>query len=490
MQIEIDRPAVVDHETQKGSAYNSLQVTGMIALALVVGLLLRIVAARDSLWLDELWSMLLVRNLDQPFAVFYAVSHDNNHFLNAFWLALIGPDHSPLVIRGLSVLFGALTVAAAARLGFRRGPYVAIVTALLFAIAYPMVHYGSEARGYAGLILATVVAIDAFERALVHPEGPDRVLLGIAIGFGTLSHLTMIVPAAILGMVALVHFGRLRGPLGAIDPSLALFRPAMIAILPTAIAMAAGIFLTGHFEIGGTDPFSVSGFVAGFGGLSALTLGLPISDWSSLSAIGIVGVIGTLSAVMDRESPSSRRLLTGLSLVIIPLVVFAAHLNNTVYPRYFLFAGVVLLIVVGDLIGRALAHGGAIRAVGAGILALLILGHGANLARFFETGRGNYDAIVARMAEAGPAVYISNEKFKNGTMVDHYAMKRGVQMNQTNNVCDDAVGWYVYGDFDHSPLPNELVVDGNGCSHRFAMDVQSDYFGLSGWRWTLYRKVS
>jgi len=489
MQIDTDSSPNVDNEKGKVSSQGNRQLVAIIAVTAIIGLVLRIMAASDSLWLDELWSMLLVRDLAQPFAVFYAVSHDNNHFLNAFWLALIGPDHDALLIRAPSVLFGVLTVAAAARLGSRSGPYVAFVTALLFAVAYPMVHYGSEARGYGGLILATVVAIDAFERALINPQGRDRILLGIAIGFGTLSHLTMIIPAGILGIVALVHFGRSRDALGAIDPSLALFRPAMIAIFPTAIAMAAGIFVTGHFKIGGTDPFTVSGFMAGFGGISALSLGLPISLWSNLAAIGAVGFIAVLSAVMDRGSSPSRRTLTALNLVIIPLLVFVAHVNNTVYPRYFLFSGVVLLIVVGDFIGRALGKGGAFRAVGAGTLALLILGHGANLTQFFKTGRGNYDVIVSRMTEAGPTVYVSNETFKNGTMVDYYALRREVQLKQTTNVCDDAVAWYVYGDFEHGVLPNELDLDGEGCSRRFVIDVQSDYFGLSGWRWTLYRKI-
>lgn len=217
MKIDTTRPATVDEDTKTPSADNSRQVLLLIAVAVAVGLLLRIVAACDNLWLDEIWSLLFVRNLEQPFAVFYAVSHDNNHFLNTFWLALVGPDRSALLIRAPAIVFGALTVAAAARLGYRRGPYVAFVTTLLFAVAYPMVHYGSEARGYAGLILATVIAIDAFERALVNPEGRDRIILGVAIGFGTLSHLTMIMPAAILGMVALVHFARLRGLGGAIN---------------------------------------------------------------------------------------------------------------------------------------------------------------------------------------------------------------------------------------------------------------------------------
>ena len=77
--------------------------------------------AQGDLWLDEAWSLKLVADISSPWAVFWAISHDNNHFLNSFWLSWLGPEAPAWAYRLPSVVFGTLAVPLAAWIGWRRG---------------------------------------------------------------------------------------------------------------------------------------------------------------------------------------------------------------------------------------------------------------------------------------------------------------------------------------------------------------------------------
>ncbi len=107
-----------------------------------------------------------------------------------------------------------------------RGQAAVIFAMLLFGLAYPMVHYGSEARGYAGLVLFLLFAVVFLEHALDRSDWPLRHSLGAAIGLGLLCHLTMVAvgtPQCPLGFE--------RGASFASSPA----RPAMDDLSPRAV---------------------------------------------------------------------------------------------------------------------------------------------------------------------------------------------------------------------------------------------------------------
>ncbi len=106
--------------------------------ATLVGCLLRIVMARGDLWLDEAWSLKLVTGISSPWAVFWGISHDNNHFLNSLWLAWLGPEAPAWTYRVPSVVFGTLAIPLAAAIGWRRGQASAVVSAWFVALSMPL----------------------------------------------------------------------------------------------------------------------------------------------------------------------------------------------------------------------------------------------------------------------------------------------------------------------------------------------------------------
>ena len=117
---------------------------GMILPALpfmLAGAALFVNGARGDLWLDEIWSLNLIEPVASFGDILLDINHDNNHVLNSMYLYLIGTDASPIALRGLSVVFGVISIAVAGLVLLRNGAIPAMVGMALFAVSYPVVHY-------------------------------------------------------------------------------------------------------------------------------------------------------------------------------------------------------------------------------------------------------------------------------------------------------------------------------------------------------------
>ena len=247
----------------------------LILGATLVGLALRAAAATGDLGLDEIWSLRLVGRVPSFGGVFWGISHDNNHFLNSAWLFLLGQNAPVWAYRLPALVMGTLTVPALARLCGRANPAAGPFAAAVGAVALPLVDFGSEARGYAGLVLATVLAVEAAGRAVDATLAGDHAAcrraawrLGAAIGLGLASHLTMADGAAVLGVATLIRLEAHRNRRRALSAALRIFLPSALLALPVAGFILAGIAVRGTFTIGDTDPFTLGKLVAGFGGMA------------------------------------------------------------------------------------------------------------------------------------------------------------------------------------------------------------------------------
>ena len=112
---------------------------------LLVSAALRFFGAQGDLWLDEIWTLNIVSNMEHAYLIFWGPYHDNNHFLNTYYIYLVGAQSSPSVLRGLAIVTGIASVVVAGLIGLRRSRAEALINMLLFGLSYAMVHYGSEA---------------------------------------------------------------------------------------------------------------------------------------------------------------------------------------------------------------------------------------------------------------------------------------------------------------------------------------------------------
>jgi hypothetical protein len=452
-----------------------------IAALILLALVLRLFGASGDLWLDEIWSLDLVGRLTSIDQVLWRVNHDNNHFLNSAWLYLTGPDASPLVQRALSILFGTATVLVAAAIVADRGRSAQLIAGLLFAISYPIVHYGSEARGYAGLVLFTLVATLCLQRRL---DGRGSALaLAAAILLGFLSHLTMLASVAVLVVWTVwVLLMQGRGPLRAGGGTMWIFLPAFLVVLPLAACIVIGERMFG-VTFGGYTPYSIEAFATGYGGTIRYLFGLPswVPDW-----LPIV-VVFALVAFSAWRWPGRRVSLYVIGIVGLPILMMQARLPNLEFPRYFLVSGTLLLLWAAEMLGRGFDAPGWKRWAAAVVLAAIVAGSGLSLSRFYEAGRGSYASIVERITRDGPAAYASNKEFRARKVVDFFAARKGreARLVEAAEWCAQEPDWLIFEVRFEPPKPVETAP---GCGLSYELLGGTRTWGLSGIAWALYRK--
>lgn len=482
---------------QPASQRFSFSSFGIAATAiLVAAIALRILAARGTLWLDELWSLMLIDEAKARHDLFWILSADNNHYLNTLYLYLVGADAPVLLQRALSIALGSVTVLIAAPAMLRAGFAGALGAMALFATSYPLVNYGSEARGYAGLILAILVALLLTERvAMAAPSDPRRKLtvwLGVVCTAGALFQPIML--SAVLGLMAWTAW--INRPAGAItwlgartSVAITLRRFSWTArfLIPFAAIIAFGAIQAGGYRIQGSVPFTAEGFVAGYGGLLHLLLGLPEAapDWVALViAAGALGLVFLVTQPRD-----DRRLsLYCIFLLAIPLAMFAVRLPNIHFPRYYLASGIVFLLLLADLFAWAWQRGGAPRVLGVLLLIAILIGNATADARLLRDGRDQSAAVIRMIGDAGPVLVSSDQDVRNRPLVEFLAarMKLPITYVPSAEICKQPVTWLLSSSRE-SEMPGVIDTSAIGCKKIFTKRAAFPHWGLSGLPWVVYR---
>jgi len=478
-------PASSPNGVSADNADDWRKVLPVIAAIAAIGLVVRICGAYGDLWLDEIWSLSLVAKITSVDQVFWRINHDNNHFLNSIWLYLMGQDASFFAYRVLSIVIGTLTVFAAALVTADRGRATQCIAALLFAVCYPIVCFGSEARGYSGLILFALLSIWALQRRL---DGKSSgIPLAVVILLGFLSHLTMI--AIVFALVVWTIWTLLlRGdrPLGALTEVVRIFLPAFIAVLPLAAVIVYGDMTYG-FTVGGLTPFSLDFFFRGAASMAAFTLGFQQSNprWVSIAAV-IVPV-----ALAAWVAPSRRSSLYLIGVVAIPLAMMSMKLPNLQSARYFLPCIIMYLLGMAELIGHLIGAGRASwqRIFATVLLVVLLSSSCLALWRFFELSRGYYSDVVAEItADPDQASYAASNVFRTEMVVDYLARRTGssAALVQTGDLCERRPEWYVQ-EVRILVVPEETIQLGD-CKLVYDGVMFTETQGLSGISWALYRR--
>ncbi|HEX5211379.1 MAG TPA: glycosyltransferase family 39 protein [Pseudolabrys sp.] len=458
-------------------------------LIVAIGVGLRLIGTRGDLWLDEIWTLVLLEPVTSIGQIIWGINHDNNHFLNSFYLYLVGPGAPIKVQRALSVVLGSTAVAAAGVAVIRCGKEAALAAVLLFAVAYPMVHYSSEARGYAGLVLFSLLALIFLQRELDRPERRNRRALGAAIGLGLLSHLTMVATATTLAAWALwVAWHRTGSFRKAETATRTIFRPALVWTVVIAAAVLFGAARHG-FTFGGADPFQVGQAVDGYGGMLRLLLGLPeqVPAWACL--VGVAGAV-TIAAYFWRRREDFHGSLYVCSVIALPVAMFLAHLPNLQFGRYFLFSGAMFLLFVAELLGRAWRKGGILKAVAALTLVALVAGNANSLGQFFANGRGHYRDAVADMAASGPFTYGTDSEFRVPVLVGFYSKRLAVSARNVRSAdwCRERPDWMVIENPNIQRRGSDLTVGAPDCALTYRLFKMFPAWGLSGAPWAVYRR--
>jgi hypothetical protein len=461
-------------------AFTPRRALAWIVIIALIGLIVRIAAASGALWLDEAWSAVLANDVQTPLGVFVQINHDNNHHLNSLWLQWVGLGAPPLVARALSIATGSLAIVVAGLIGARRGPLVGIVTALLFALSPVLVSLGSEARGYAPMMLMLLISAWYIDRYLAGDESANRpATLAICFFLGALSQLTMAFAACALAGWPLLVLWHRRGPRVAIAETARLVGPALLALaLALAIVFAPVVIGGAEFRFGSRQPFTLLLFLHGLIDLIGYTVGATvISFWLPAGAAILV--------ILARSLGTPRLAFYWLAVIVFPLTVAALHMMNVGHPRYYLLVAVALLLLLGEALAALVRAGGWKALVGGGTLLLF---SGASMAANLELVHdkrgdpgGAIRALAAR-APGGARVMIVRE---TGLALVRVAAAEAGYPVDIATACPAAP--FVFSDWFNGEKASPAAVTLCGRSYRAIAAATSR--GLAGQNWTLYERV-
>ena len=381
----------------------------ILVVVLVAAVMVRLQDLGDGLWYDEIDT--LVHYVRQPLAIIVSTfDNKNQHVLYsvlAHWSTAAFGD-SAWALRLPAALLGVASIAALAWFGkIVTSRAEAIAASALLALSYHHVWFSQNARGYTGLMLATLIASGLLVR--MTGETTPRLRLAIAYAITMALALYMHMTAALIvaghGMwwLALVVARRDRPiwpaawlPIIAFALSavfaLVLYIPVLPELLPTLLAPSMGA-ATPEWR----NPLW---FVAET--TQGLARGLP-GGWLTLGLAAIIALCGLVSY--------ARRSFAITALMLLPAIVTGATMllaEHNLWPRFFFFAAGfgALIVMRGIFVAARLVWPSRARELALAVAAILVLASATTVPRAWNPKQDYLSArnFVDRASRPGDAV--------------------------------------------------------------------------------------
>ena len=464
---------------------------GIAAIVIAAGAV-RLACAGGDLWLDEIRTLKLLEEATRPTEILTKLLHDNNHPLNSWWLFLLGAGRSAVTYRLLAVIAGTISVLIAGEVGRRQAQLVnpkttaamanvaGLFTAACIGFSYLLIHYSSEARGYAPAMCFSLLAIYALSRDLARPWGAP--LYWIACVLGLLSHVT-IVQVMFGGLAWSVFFalGQWRGWRERIA------HVAYWHLVPwTAFGLYYALFMS-RVAVGGGPIDGLWGVLCD---LAAFLIGVPVSAGGiAFVILAVVVLAGCVSLGRQNRGIAS---FFWLAVIIGPLASISSEHFILLFPRYFLISGMCALLLVGRMLAQLWTSNR--RVISGVLLALFLAGNVVHTTRLIQDGRGQYREALQYVAaqSPGPTITVAADNdFRNGMVIEYYAATvsgKTIEFHPAAAPPPAGAEWLFFHRLDNSPVPADRVSDRGG--HRYLLDRVFPHAALSGWDWYVFRRVN
>jgi 4-amino-4-deoxy-L-arabinose transferase-like glycosyltransferase len=363
-----------------------------------------------SLWMDEVFIML--RAQGSPAAVWAACRANAEHPpLSALVMwALSSFGASETVHRLLTIALGIGTVLLLASWAGRRfGRAAGLATGLVAALLPFHVRYSQELRPYVYLLFFAALTLAAAERLETRP-GPGAAALAFAALLGGFysHHLFVLVllPAAwpMAEMALSREPGQRRAGRRALGFFLAAAGAAFLAFLPWFFAVTGELASRppgGRVVTWNLGRALIRWQFLTVGGMEGERL-----TWAAALALGLA-LVGAVAALRYR---AGRAAVAGAIVGIVGVEAFYLAVDHWTRGRYNAMGWLFLPV----LIGLGIARIGAFRStrpLAAALLAALLLGELAGLARYARVGRADWDRVadaVRQIRRPGETVLTEN----------------------------------------------------------------------------------
>ena len=448
-----------------------------------VGAGVRVFAAQNDLWFDEVWTLELLRERVHSFGdVFINIKHSNNHHLCSLWMWLVGQNASALVYRLPSVLASIGTVALAGLIGLRRSWLEGCIAVILTSWSYLLIHFGTEARGYSLTIFFALLAWYSLQQFEERRSWTWIVVFWSATVLGFLAHLEFAICFAGLVAWALWRFVRYRSKWRqAVLDLFALFTVPIVLLLAFYFVAIRGM------EVGGGPKYQVTPLLIK---TASYMLGGPASGAAAgIAALLAVAAIYVVLVYLMFEGDD--RWIFYAVVIVAPLGLIAILLPVPLSVRYFIITVATSLVLLSSGYAALLRRGVAARGMGLTLLAVFVAGNAVNTGNLLRFGRGQYLAALRFMeknSDGREVVITSDHGFRNGMLVNYY--KRYLERPDCTQYMErvpSGAEWLILHRFDLTKQP-ERVTDIYGNNYKLVSIYR--YSDLSGWNWLLYHNLN
>jgi len=460
----------------------------LLPAVLLAALLLRLPGCFNDFWLDEVWTWYITAQLDSPLEILTEFKHSNNHPLNTLIYYLLGDQQQWFWYRLPSLAAGVASVLLGWLILRNENKCAAFCAALLMSTSYPMIHFSSEARGYALVICFGLSSFFALKSFVRQRRRRWAIAFWISVILGFLSHpmyLHVFVASAVWLIVHL--FQTLKNNREIISAYLQCF------FVPIIFCVFFYLFFIRPMTIGGGPPYRL---------IDVLTLTLSLAgggpaDGPAMALIGLLTACLFLAVVIwMRRNGRPDWLFYLIVIFLSPAALLTFTPPKVLFVRYFLLSMAFGYLALGCFLADFYRRAGWTKFTVATILILSLLGHALNLFQFLRYGRGQYLQglhFIADQTQASVITLASDHDFRNAMMVNFYQRylpgdKKIAYFNQAR-LPVRGTQWFIAHRLGPMAALPGLITDHFGNPYRLVKTFPYSAM-LSGFHWFIYQQQS
>jgi len=464
----------------------ALQPVIIISLAL----LLRLPGCFSDFWLDEIWSLFLALKIHHPIEIFTSNHHSANQHLNTIVLYLWGDIHNWPLYRLHSLIAGTGSVLLSWLIGRQKGREEAWILATLVTTSYPLVHYSSEARGYALLIFFAFLAFYGAQRFLRQPNWLNASLIWVAVILGFTAHLTYL--HVLIALTVWLIYALWQSSHCRLHTS-KMFLKALL--IPFLFSAAFYILVIRYFFIGAASDYVFSDVMLKT--LSYMAGGPANGLWAYAAAL--CSIVFTLLATTWLRNQQRNEWLFFITVTALSPLAVLIYINpDVLYPRYFLVSISFALIAIGFWLASLYRGHKNGRELVLGALIIFICANSWHTWQLAKHGRGGYmqtlQWILSQTHGNDTVSITSDHDFRNKMVLDFYrtylpvdTQRRIIYQNRdTLNAERTPARWCLTHQFQSPNIERPPIYIQNKHGHIYRLRKHFPYADLSGWHWLVY----
>lgn len=464
-------------------------VSALLLGAWLAGLALRLFGAAGQLTLDEVWSLDLTAGAHSALNLF-GITEDNNHLLQSLFFYVLGPQQPFFVYRALSLAAGIL--APLIIINRKKNSSTNWPAAAAVLLGPLFVSISCVGRGYAPLILFSLIGLRALERFLHSNSTAGWLLFQLSVVLGLLSQsMFAIFYAAVLCSSAVHLYSRM-------EHAEARRTFVKLHLLPLLFFTAWMVLFIAPLQLRGGEPVNyISALLAAYetplgGGGS-----IPAGDWTRALPDLLIALLAASIALNEitrcAKTNPAEAVFFIVAIFAAPLAFLLITRPSVTAGRHFIIASLAATLLLGRTTTRWLAGSKRQRVIGLLVCFIFFLNSVPRLVDFSIYRHGDYAGAVTFVARHAPdqrtTVGAEND-FRVQKLLGFYwprlTQQVALELVKRSEWTKTSPDWVIIDRAAQQKPPRIMWRTPNGAVYRLAQVFPASQ--LLGCSWYLFRK--